>query len=70
MRAMVLERTAAIETSPLVVGERPEPEPGPGEVRIPIRPHLTTFPLVEANRALSELKQGRLNGTGVLVVGE
>jgi len=35
---------------------------------IPIRPHTTTYPLAEANRALQDLKADRLNGTGVLVV--
>jgi propanol-preferring alcohol dehydrogenase len=37
--------------------------------RIPIRPHTTTYPLSEANRALQDLKADRLSGTGVLVVG-
>jgi propanol-preferring alcohol dehydrogenase len=35
---------------------------------IPIRPHTTTYPLEEANRALQDLKADRLNGTGVLVM--
>lgn len=35
---------------------------------IPIRPHITTYPLHEANRALQDLKADRINGTGVLVV--
>jgi propanol-preferring alcohol dehydrogenase len=35
---------------------------------IPIRPHTTTYPLAEANQALIDLKQDRINGTGVLVV--
>jgi len=35
---------------------------------IPIRPHTTTYPLAEANRALQDLKADRINGTGVLVV--
>lgn len=35
---------------------------------IPIRPHTTTYPLAEANRALQDLKDDRLNGTGVLIV--
>jgi len=35
---------------------------------IPIRPHVTTYPLSEANRALQDLKADRINGTGVLVV--
>ena len=36
--------------------------------QIPIRPHTTTYPLEEANRALADLKADRINGTGVLVV--
>ena len=35
---------------------------------IPIRPHITTYPLHEANRALADLKHDRINGTGVLVM--
>jgi len=35
---------------------------------IPIRPHTTTYPLAEANRALGDLKADRINGTGVLVM--
>ncbi len=35
---------------------------------IPIRPHTTTYPLAEANRALQDLKADRINGTGVLVM--
>lgn len=35
---------------------------------IPIRPHTTTYPLAETNRALQDLKADRLNGTGVLVM--
>jgi propanol-preferring alcohol dehydrogenase len=35
---------------------------------IPIRPHTTTYPLGEANRALQDLKADRLSGTGVLAV--
>lgn len=38
--------------------------------QIPIRPHTTTYPLAEANRALQDLKADRINGTGVLVMGE
>ena len=34
---------------------------------IPIRPHTTTYPLIDANRALQDLKNDRINGTGVLV---
>jgi len=35
---------------------------------IPIRPHTTTYPLPQANRALQDLKADRINGTGVLVM--
>jgi propanol-preferring alcohol dehydrogenase len=35
---------------------------------IPIRPHTTTYPLAEANRALQDLKADRLSGTGVLLI--
>ena len=37
---------------------------------IPIRPHVTTYPLADANRALQDLKADRVNGTGVLVIGD
>lgn len=36
---------------------------------IPIRPHTTVYPLAEANRALLDLKNDRISGTGVLVIG-
>jgi propanol-preferring alcohol dehydrogenase len=36
--------------------------------QIPIRPHTTLYPLAEANRALQDLKDDRINGTGVLVM--
>lgn len=35
---------------------------------IPIRPRLTTYPLVEANRALQDLKADRMSGSGVLMM--
>ena len=35
---------------------------------IPIRPHTTTYPLADANRALQDLKGDRISGTGVLVL--
>lgn len=35
---------------------------------IPIRPHTTVYPLSEANRALQDLKNDRISGTGVLVI--
>ena len=38
--------------------------------RIPIRTATTTFPLEDANRALSLLKQGKFAGAGVLLTGE
>jgi propanol-preferring alcohol dehydrogenase len=37
--------------------------------RIPIRPAVTTFPLADANRALRLLKDGGIEGSGVLVMG-
>jgi propanol-preferring alcohol dehydrogenase len=37
MRAWVVERPGPIETSPLRSVERPDPEPGPGEVRLRVR---------------------------------
>jgi propanol-preferring alcohol dehydrogenase len=36
---------------------------------VPIRPRTTTYPLVDANRALQDLEADRIQGTGVLVVG-
>jgi propanol-preferring alcohol dehydrogenase len=36
--------------------------------QIPIRPHTTLYPLAEANRALQDLKNDQISGTGVLVV--
>ena len=38
--------------------------------RIPIRPATTTFPLEDANRALTLLKRGGFAGAGVLLTGE
>ncbi len=35
---------------------------------IPIRPRTTCYPLADANRALQDLKNDQINGTGVLVV--
>ncbi|HAG07932.1 MAG TPA: alcohol dehydrogenase, partial [Peptococcaceae bacterium] len=37
MKAMVLREPAPIEDSPLVASEVPEPDPGPGEIRIKVR---------------------------------
>ena len=36
--------------------------------QIPIRPHVTQYPLTDANRALQDLKSDQINGTGVLVM--
>lgn len=36
---------------------------------IPIRPRTQAFPLKEANRALQMLKQDKINGSGVLIIG-
>jgi propanol-preferring alcohol dehydrogenase len=33
---------------------------------IPIRPHVTMYPLEQANQALMDLKADRVNGTAVL----
>ncbi len=60
MKAMVLERNALIESSPLRLAEA---------ARIPVRPRTTVYPLEQANQALQDLKADRINGTGVLVVG-
>lgn len=35
---------------------------------IPIRPHTTAYPLAEANRALLDLKDDQIQGTGVLMM--
>ena len=35
---------------------------------IPIRPKVTTYPLEEANKALMELKRGRVKGAKVLLI--
>ena len=37
---------------------------------IPIRPHTTIYPLADANRALQDLKNDRISGTGVLTIGD
>jgi len=37
---------------------------------IPIRPHTTVYPLADANRALQDLKNDRISGTGVLTIGD
>lgn len=37
-------------------------------VSIPIRPHVSTYPLKEANRALQDLNADRISGSGVLVI--
>ena len=35
-----------------------------------IHPYITTYPLEKANRALADMKADRINGTGVLIVGQ
>ncbi len=35
---------------------------------IPVRPHTTTFPMTDANRALVALKRDQISGTGILVM--
>lgn len=34
-----------------------------------VKPHTVVYPLAEANRALRDMKEGRIDGTGVLTVG-
>ena len=36
---------------------------------VPVKTHTSTYPLSDANRALQDLKAGRVKGTGVLVMG-
>lgn len=36
--------------------------------RVPVRTHVTTYPLEDANEALADLRSGRLTGAGVIVV--
>lgn len=38
--------------------------------RVPVRTEVTPYPLEEANRALDDLRSGRLRGAAVLVIGE
>jgi propanol-preferring alcohol dehydrogenase len=33
-----------------------------------VKPHTTLYPLRDANRALSDMKSGHIDGTGVLIV--
>lgn len=37
-------------------------------VQVPIRPRTTAYPLAEANRALQQLKEDKISGTGLLVI--
>jgi propanol-preferring alcohol dehydrogenase len=37
--------------------------------RIPVRTHVTDYPLAEANRALEDLREGRFDGAAVLLPG-
>jgi propanol-preferring alcohol dehydrogenase len=34
---------------------------------VPVKTHVTTYPLSRANEALEDLRSGRLTGAGVLV---
>ncbi|MDB5330067.1 MAG: Alcohol dehydrogenase GroES domain protein [Phycisphaerales bacterium] len=36
--------------------------------QVPVRPHVVTYPLSEANHALQDMKADRIDGTGVLMV--
>jgi propanol-preferring alcohol dehydrogenase len=36
--------------------------------RAGVKPHTTTYPLADANRALTDMKSGKIDGTGVLIV--
>jgi alcohol dehydrogenase, propanol-preferring len=38
--------------------------------RVPVTPHTVTYALADANRALRDMKEGRIDGTGVLVMSE
>jgi propanol-preferring alcohol dehydrogenase len=38
--------------------------------RVPVRTQVTEYPLADANRALDELRSGRLIGSAVLTVAE
>jgi alcohol dehydrogenase, propanol-preferring len=38
--------------------------------RVPVKTSITAYPLEEANRALQDMKAGRVNGTAVLVIGD
>lgn len=38
--------------------------------RVPVKTEVTCFPLVQANQALAALREGRLEGAGVLVLNE
>lgn len=40
----------------------------PAAADVPLHPHVTTYPLAEANRALVELKRGQVRGAKVLVM--
>jgi len=37
--------------------------------RVPMRTHVTEYPLAQANQALDDLRHGRFQGAGVLTVG-
>ncbi len=67
MRAMILEQTAPISTAPLRLNEDGR-DLLTEAAEIPIRPRTTTYALSEANRALQDLKNDQIQGTGVLVI--
>jgi propanol-preferring alcohol dehydrogenase len=41
----------------------------PIAARVPLEPRVEIYPLVQANRALLELKQGKVHGAKVLQIG-
>ena len=66
MRAIVLEEIAPIEQAPLKLRDVDAPTPAAGEVRI--EAHTVTYDLPDANRALLDMKESRIDGTGVLLI--
>jgi alcohol dehydrogenase, propanol-preferring len=37
---------------------------------VPVRTEIETYPLADANRALDDMRHGRVRGSAVLVIGE
>jgi D-arabinose 1-dehydrogenase-like Zn-dependent alcohol dehydrogenase len=75
MKAMILKGVSgfAENPAPLVSTEAPEPAPGRDiaefleiAAKIPLRPEVEEYPLAEANRALAEMKAGKIRGAKVL----